>query len=90
MSVHGPLGVTDTGTVEIRAPAVGARPSSRREPLGLLGLGGLVLTTLLVAVGAAQTNVLLPESVRPVPELARGPVRKQRDRTRKRRRDRRS
>jgi hypothetical protein len=73
MSVHGPLGVTDTGTVEIRAPAVGARPSSRLEPLGLLGLGGLILTTLLVAVGAAHTNVLLPESVRPVPSSLAGP-----------------
>ncbi len=73
MSVHGPLGVTDTGTVEIRAPAVGARTSPRREPLGLLGLGGLVLTTLLVAVGAAHTNVLLPESVRPVPSWLAGP-----------------
>jgi hypothetical protein len=73
MSVHGPLGVTDTGTVEIRAPAAGARTSSRRELLGVLGLGGLVLTTLLVAVGAAHTNVLLPESVRPVPSSLAGP-----------------
>ncbi|HUE28395.1 MAG TPA: polyprenol phosphomannose-dependent alpha 1,6 mannosyltransferase MptB, partial [Solirubrobacteraceae bacterium] len=73
MSVHGPLGVTDSGTVEIRAPGVGARTSSRREPLGLLGLGGLMLTTLLVAVGAAHTNVLLPESVRPVPSWLAGP-----------------
>jgi alpha-1,6-mannosyltransferase len=73
MSVHGPLGVIDTGAVEIRAPAVGARTSARRERLGLLGLGGLVATTLLVAVGAAHTNVLLPESVRPVPSWLAGP-----------------
>ena len=73
MSVHGPLGVAATGAVEIRTPAVGARTSSRREALGLLGLGGLVLTTLLVAVAAAHTNVLLPESVRPIPAWLAGP-----------------
>jgi alpha-1,6-mannosyltransferase len=73
MSVHGPLGVADTGAVEIGTSVVGARESARREPLGLLGLGGLVLTTLLVAVSAAHTNVLLPESVRPIPAWLAGP-----------------
>ena len=73
MSVRGPLGVTDTGAVEIRTPAAGARTSPRLAPLGLLGLGGLILTSLLVALGAAHTNVILPESVRPLPSWLAGP-----------------
>jgi glycosyl transferase family 87 len=73
MSVHRPLGIADTGAVEVGTSAVGARTSARREPLGLLGLGGLVVTTLLVAVAAADTSVLLPESVRPIPAWLAGP-----------------
>jgi hypothetical protein len=36
-------------------------------------MGGLLVTTLLVAAGAARTNVLLPESVRPLPGWLAGP-----------------
>ena len=73
MSVPGPLGATDTGAIEIRTTAVDTRTSALRDPVGLVGLGGLFLTTLVVAVGAARTNVLLPESVRPVPSWLAGP-----------------
>jgi Glycosyltransferase family 87 len=73
MSVPGPLGATDTGAIEIGTAAADARFSALSDPAGLAGLGGLVLTTLLVALGAAQTNVLLPESVRPVPSWLAGP-----------------
>src|SRR5947209_1836266 len=73
MSVHGPLGATETGGVEIRARAAGARLPALRDRLGLLGIAGLLVTTLLVALAAAHTDALLPESVRPVPQWLAGP-----------------
>jgi alpha-1,6-mannosyltransferase len=71
MSVPGPLGATQSGAVEIRTRAERARALSDRA--GLIALAGLLLTTLLIALGAAHTNVLLPESVRPVPNWLAGP-----------------
>jgi alpha-1,6-mannosyltransferase len=41
--------------------------------LGLLGVAGLLLSTLLVVLSAAHTNVFLPESVRPMPGWLAGP-----------------
>jgi alpha-1,6-mannosyltransferase len=73
MSVHGPLGAADTGAVQIRARAVGTRVPALRDRVGLLGITGLLVTTLLVSVGAAHTDSLLPESVRPVPQWLAGP-----------------
>jgi hypothetical protein len=73
MSVHGPLGVAETGAVEITTRTIDARARSLRDHAGLLGIAGLILTTLLVAVGAANTDALLPESVRPVPSWLAGP-----------------
>ena len=73
MSVHGPLGATDTGAVQIRARAGGLRAPALRERLGLVGIAGLLVTTLLVALAAAHTDALLPESVRPIPHWLAGP-----------------
>jgi hypothetical protein len=73
MSVHGPLGVAETGAVEITTSSVDVRAPALRDRLGLLGVAGLILTTLLVAVGAARTGALLPESVRPLPSWLAGP-----------------
>jgi alpha-1,6-mannosyltransferase len=73
MSVHGPLGATDTGAVGIRTRTVGARARWVRTRAGLLGIAGLLLTTLLVALAAAGTDTLLPESVRPMPGWLAGP-----------------
>jgi alpha-1,6-mannosyltransferase len=88
MSVHRPLGATNTGAVElgtsavgapavagapVGAPPVDARTTQRLDRLGVLALGGLTVTTLLLALGAADTNVLLPESVRPLPSWLAGP-----------------
>jgi alpha-1,6-mannosyltransferase len=73
MSVHGPLGVTDSGAIEIRTPAIRTRARSLGDRAGVFAIAGLLLTTLLVAVGAAQTNALLPESVRPLPSWLAGP-----------------
>jgi hypothetical protein len=73
MSVHGPLGATDTGGVEIRSRALAVRTPWVNTRTGMLGLAGLLATTLLVALAAAGTNTLLPESVRPVPSWLAGP-----------------
>src|SRR5258708_20759320 len=73
MSVHGPLGATDTGAVRIRTRAVGERGPARRDRAGTTGIAGLLVTTLLIALAAADTDSLLPESVRPVPQWLAGP-----------------
>ena len=66
MSVNSPpLGATRSGAFELRAPALEARTPSTRTRLGLLGLAGMMVTGLLVAISAAGTNDLLPVSVRP-------------------------
>ncbi len=74
MSVHGPLGATQSGAFELRTPALetGARSSSRTR-LGIVGLAGLLLTGLVVSISAAGTDSLLPETVRPVPSWLAGP-----------------
>jgi alpha-1,6-mannosyltransferase len=64
MSVDSPpLGATRSGTFELRASALEARPHASRHRLGLLGLGGLLATGLLVALSAAGTDNLLPQTL---------------------------
>jgi alpha-1,6-mannosyltransferase len=72
MSLQGPLGATQTGAVELRRPALDL-PVTSRAPVGLLALAGLLVTTALVTVAAANTDSLLPESVRPMPRWLAGP-----------------
>jgi alpha-1,6-mannosyltransferase len=74
MSVPGPLGATESGSLEIRTRAPRIRASALSDRAGAVALAGLVLTTLLIALGAANTNVLLPESVRPLPSFLAGPI----------------
>jgi alpha-1,6-mannosyltransferase len=74
MSVPGPLGATESGSLEIRTRALRTRAASLSDRAGAIALAGLLLTTLLVALGAAHTNVLLPESVRPLPSFLTGPL----------------
>lgn len=82
MSVHGPLGATSrSGALNLRArtppgpPASGLRRrgASTRVRLGQLGLAGVLVCGLLVSIAAANTDSLLPESVRPVPRWLAGP-----------------
>ncbi len=73
MSVPGPLGATESGSVEISTRALRTRAASLTDRAGALALAGLVLTTLILTLGAADTNVLLPESVRPLPSMLAGP-----------------
>src|SRR5260221_3473500 len=72
MSVHGPLGA-DPGAVQFRARTIGTRRSALRDRAGAVGIAGLLVTTLLIALAAANTDQLLPESVRPVPRWLAGP-----------------
>jgi hypothetical protein len=62
MSVNSPLGATQGGTFELRAPALDARTSPRTR-LGLLGLAGILIAGLLVSISAAGTSALLPQPV---------------------------
>jgi hypothetical protein len=73
MSVHSPLGATQAGAIELRTPGIDARARSARARAGLLGLSGLLVTALVISIGAAHTDSLLPESVRPIPSWLAGP-----------------
>jgi alpha-1,6-mannosyltransferase len=44
------------------------------DRVGIVAIGGLIATTLLVALAAPQTYLLLPESVRPLPSWLEGPL----------------
>jgi Glycosyltransferase family 87 len=64
MSVRSPLGATpESGAFEFSAPAIRARRTASRTLAGHLGLCGLLLTGLVITLGAANTDSLLPESV---------------------------
>ena len=74
MSVHDrPLGAsTPGGGIELRA-----RPARRgrvvaRDRRGVIGLCGLLLSGLVLSISAAQTDSLLPESIRPAPASLAG------------------
>jgi hypothetical protein len=79
MSVREPLGATPQGgAFELTRTALGRRGSlSTRESLSSrrawIALGGLLGTCLVVSLSAAQSNLLLPQSVRPLPGWLAGP-----------------
>jgi hypothetical protein len=73
MTVTEPLGVTPLGgAFELGTPERRARSSQSALP-GRLALAGLLLTGLVVAASAGQTDILLPASVRVVPAWLAGP-----------------
>jgi alpha-1,6-mannosyltransferase len=75
VSVPGPLGATPQGgAVDLRARALGSRSTAAPATVGIVALGGLVLCGLVIAVAAAGTDNLLPESVRPIPSWLAGPL----------------
>ncbi|HTT95454.1 MAG TPA: polyprenol phosphomannose-dependent alpha 1,6 mannosyltransferase MptB [Solirubrobacterales bacterium] len=55
-------------------PIGSSRPFARSPRSGLLGLAGLLLTSLLVCVSATRSELLLPSSLRPLPESLAGPL----------------
>jgi len=74
MSVQRPLGATpQTGALELPTSAFDSRAMAPRRGLALLGLAGMVLTGLLIALGTAGTDTLLPETLRPLPTWLAGP-----------------
>jgi len=73
MSVRGPLGATPRSAgFEFSPPALDVRGVSRSSRRALLGIAGLLSTGLLITVSAPQTQVLLPESIRPAPTWLAG------------------
>jgi hypothetical protein len=73
MSIHGPLGVSSGGAIELNRRPRRAVAASLGAPRGLLALGGLLVTGVLLVLAAPSTDTLLPESVRPVPAWLAGP-----------------
>jgi hypothetical protein len=81
MSVHGPLGATPqsgvfdlrSGALDSRGMPLGARDAPMRTRLGALGLGGVLVTGIVISIAAAHTDNLLPESTRPIPSWLAGP-----------------
>ncbi len=72
MSPEGPLLTTpQTNGFELGSRSR-ARPQARAG-LGWIGLGGTLLTGLIICVAAPRTDALLPASVRPVPAWLAGP-----------------
>ncbi len=68
MSFRSPLGaIPQNAGFELSPGAIDADGVSRSSLAARIGIAGLLLTGLLVAVAAASTQVLLPESIRPVP-----------------------
>jgi len=64
MSVNSPpLRAARSGSFELRTPGLDARRSASRQWLGHLGVAGLLATGLLVALAAADTSKLLPQTL---------------------------
>lgn len=74
MSVRGPLGATSqTAGLELAgAPSLDARATAANSRRALLALAGLLGSGLLIAVSTANTQVLLPQTIRPVPATLAG------------------
>src|SRR5947209_11022086 len=78
MSIQAPLGATEHASVDVNLHASTSRAGRPRvrvgaDVQGILGLGGILATTLLITIAAANTDSLLPESVRPIPRWLAGP-----------------
>jgi hypothetical protein len=64
MSVNSPpLGATRSGSFDLRAPALETRTRASLDWLGIIGVVGLLTTGLLVALAAAGTDKLLPQTL---------------------------
>jgi alpha-1,6-mannosyltransferase len=64
MSVNSPpLGVTQSGRFELRAPTLEARTRAPLSRIGLVGLAGMLSTGVLVSISAASTTKLLPQTL---------------------------
>ena len=83
MSVHAPLGVTpqsgaielprtDLSGSELPLTAAHRRNLATRTRLAVIALSGVVGAGFVISISAANTDALLPESVRPIPRWLAG------------------
>ena len=75
MSVRGPLRATpqSAGVELTRAPSLDARAAPQvSSGRALLAVAGLLVCGIVIALGAANTEPLLPLSIRPVPPSLAG------------------
>jgi hypothetical protein len=64
MRAREPLGATHTGgTLGLHATTARATRERLASPAGWVGLGGLLITALLISLSAAHTELLLPQSL---------------------------
>jgi hypothetical protein len=72
MRAREPLGATQhSGAFELAATGRHA-PGRLTSPAGWIGLSGLLITALMISLSAAHTELLLPQSLRPVPKWLAG------------------
>jgi Glycosyltransferase family 87 len=64
MSVKTPLGATQSGAFGLRSRILEADRARSQSLLGMLGLAGVVVTGVLVAISAGETGNLEPQTVR--------------------------
>jgi uncharacterized membrane protein len=72
MSLKSPLGATQGGSFEFARDGLALSAARSRSRSGLIALGVLLAAGAALSVCAAETNLLLPETVRPVPNWLAG------------------
>src|SRR5665213_3046854 len=72
MSVRSPLGATSHGAVELDRAPDGRTRTAVRGRSGPIALTGLLVFGFLIAIAAAHTTPLLPESIRPAQPVGLG------------------
>jgi alpha-1,6-mannosyltransferase len=74
MSLTTPLGAAHGAHVVVGRESLALGRERSRSRAGVVALGVLLLAGTVLAVCAPETNLLLPESVRPVPAWLAGPL----------------
>jgi hypothetical protein len=74
MSVRGPLGAPSqrAGLELAGAPSLDVRAAAANSRRALLAVGGLLVSGVLIAVSSANTQTMLPQTIRPVPAALAG------------------
>ncbi|MEA2147566.1 MAG: alpha,6-mannosyltransferase, partial [Solirubrobacteraceae bacterium] len=72
MSLKSPLGATQGGSFELARDGLALPAARSRSRSGLIALGVLLGTGAALSICASETDLLLPESVRPVPSWLAG------------------
>jgi Glycosyltransferase family 87 len=74
MSVRGPLGAPSqrAGLELAGAPSLDVRAAAANSRRALLAVAGLLVSGVLIAVSSANTQKLLPQTIRPVPAALAG------------------